>query len=192
MFHRHRHQDDCRGRRHARGPFAGDDWHGRGRGRGGHGGRPGRFFDHGDLRYVLLQLISDKPRHGYELIKAIEEQFGGMYSPSPGVIYPTLTLLEELGHVRAEATTGTKKLYAVTEEGAAFLTANRAIVDAVMGRMQEASRAYGGGPAPEILRAMHNLKLALRLQLGRGPLDAEQVHRIAATLDRAVTEIEQG
>jgi len=196
MFHRHnhRHQDDCAGRRHARGAFGfgGDEWRGRHGRRGGPEGRSGRFFDHGDLRYVLLQFISDKPRHGYELIKAIEEQFGGMYSPSPGVIYPTLTLLEELGHVRAESAAGTKRLYSITDDGVAFLAANRALVDAILARMGEASRAYGGGPAPEILRAMHNLKLALRIRLGRGPLDAEQVRRITTVLDHAVAEIEQG
>src|SRR5215831_5754231 len=179
------------GGRHAHGGFdrAGGRFGGH-RG-GGRSGRLGRVFDHGDLRYVLLHLIAEKPRHGYELIKAIEEQFGGMYSPSPGVIYPTLTLLEELGHVRAEATTGTKKLYSITPEGAAYLEANRAAVDAILARMGEVARAYGGGPAPEILRAMQNLKYALSIRLGRGPRDQEQVRRITATLDRAVTEIEQ-
>src|SRR5439155_17142014 len=123
MFHRH--QRDCGERRHARGPFG---FGGRHSGeRHGHGGRGGRIFDHGDLRYVLLQLISEKPCHGYELIKAIEDKLGGMYSPSPGVIYPTLTLLEELGYLRSETAGGTKKLYSVTEDGTAFLTANRAV-----------------------------------------------------------------
>src|SRR5215467_5506783 len=129
MLQRHRdsREDDC-GRRHARGPFDhGQDWRGGRHGRRG-SGRPGRFFDQGDLRYVLLQFISDKPRHGYELMKAIEEKFGGMYSPSPGVIYPTLTLLEELGYLRAETGGGTKKLYSITPEGAAYLEANRAAV----------------------------------------------------------------
>jgi len=195
MHYRHRDSDDdgCRGRRHARDAFdyGRHDWRGGHHGRRGHGGRPGRFFDQGDLRFVLLQFISDKPRHGYELIKAIEEKFGGMYSPSPGVIYPTLTLLEELGHVQQEAATGTKKLYSITSEGAAHLEANRAAVDAILARMGEVARAYGGGPAPEILRAMQNLKYALSIRLGRGPLDQEQVRRITATLDRAVTEIEQ-
>src|SRR5215472_16878149 len=97
-------------RRHTRGGFGLLGERFGGHHHGGRGGRMGRVFDHGDLRYVLLQLIADKPRHGYELIKAIEEKFGGTYSPSPGVIYPTLTLLEELGHVQQEAATGTKKL----------------------------------------------------------------------------------
>jgi DNA-binding PadR family transcriptional regulator len=102
-----------------------------------------------------MQLIAERPRHGYELIKAIEEQFGGMYSPIPGVIYPTLTLLEELGHLRAETASGSRKLYSITAKGTALLDANHALVDAILARMAEINRAYGGGPAPEIRRAMH-------------------------------------
>ncbi len=158
---------------------------------GGRGGRLGRIFDHGDLRYVLLHLIAEKPRHGYELIKAIEEQLGGMYSPSPGVIYPTLTLLEELGYLRPETAEGSRKLYSITEEGTGFLAANRAMVDAVLGRMAEASRAYAGGPAPEIRRALHNLDLALSIRLAKGPLDAAQVRAVTDALDRVAAEIER-
>src|SRR5215471_629563 len=152
----HRHGD-----RHARGGMFGM---GGGRfrhGSGGRGGRLGRFLDHGDLRYVLLGLIAERPRHGYEIIKAIEERFGGMYSPSPGVIYPTLTLLEELGHATITAAEAGKKLYAITEAGTAFLAENRPTLDAVLARMDEVARAYGDGPAPEIRRAVHNLRLAL-------------------------------
>jgi len=177
-------------RRHARSGFGFGFSGGR---LGGHhrGGRHGAVFDHGDLRYVLLQLIAETPRHGYELMKAIEEKFGGMYSPSPGVIYPTLTLLEELGYLRAETGGGTKKLYSLTEEGANFLAANRATVEAIFRRIAEASRAYGGGPAPEIRRAMHNLELALSLRLGKGPLDEAQLRAITAALDGAAAEIER-
>jgi len=180
------------GRRHARGAFGfvGGRIGGHHRS-GGRGARLGRFFDHGDLRWVLLQLIAEKPCHGYELIKAIEEKFGGMYSPSPGVIYPTLTLLEELGYLRAETAGGTKKLYSMTAEGTAFLAANRALVDAIFERMAEVTRAYGGGPAPEIRRAMHNLELALSIRLGRGPLETEQVRAITDALDRVAGEIER-
>jgi DNA-binding PadR family transcriptional regulator len=158
---------------------------------GGRGGRTGRVFDHGDLRYVLLHMIAQKPRHGYELIKAIEEQLGGMYSPSPGVIYPTLTLLEELGYLRPETAEGSRKLYSVTADGTAYLAANRALVDAVLARMAEASRTYAGGPAPEIRRAMHNLDLALSIRLAKGPLDAAQVRAVTDALDRVAGEIER-
>jgi len=180
-------------RRYARGGFGlgGGRFRARHGGGGGRGARLGRFFEHGDLRWVLLQLIAEKPRHGYELIKAIEDKFGGMYSPSPGVIYPTLTLLEDLGYLRAETAGGTKKLYSMTAEGTAYLGANRALVAAISERMAEATRAYGSGPAPEIRRAMHNLELALSIRLGRGPLDTEQVRTVTDALDRAAGEIER-
>jgi DNA-binding PadR family transcriptional regulator len=189
VFGRHSHR--WGEQRHARGGFGfgrhfGDGHHGH----HGRHGRGGRFFDRGDLRFVLLQLISEKPSHGYELITAIETKLGGMYSPSPGVIYPTLTLLEELGYVRSETGDGTKKLYTITPEGQAFMQANRSQLDAILGRMAEHSQTYGGGPAPEILRAMQNLKLALSIRLGRGPLIADQVRTITAALDRVAGEIE--
>jgi DNA-binding PadR family transcriptional regulator len=158
-------------------------------GEGGH--RRGRVFDQGDLRYVILALIAEKPRHGYELIKAIEDKLGGAYSPSPGVVYPTLTLLEELGHARVSADAGGKKLYEITPEGTAFLEANRPTVDAIFGRMAEVSAAQGGEPAPQILRAIENLRFALRLKLARGGLNDDQVRDITAVLDDAVRKIEE-
>ena len=150
-----------------------------------------RFFAHGDPRLVILQLIAEKPRHGYELIKAIEEQVAGAYSPSPGVIYPTLTLLEELGYVTVSTGESGKKLHEITTEGRAFLDANHRTVDALFTRMGEISRAHGGGTAPQILRAMENLKLALRLRLSRGPLTEEQINAAAALIDAAATGVEQ-
>ena len=163
----------------------------RGEHREGRGGRR-RMFDHGDLRYVLLRLIAEQPRHGYELIKAIEDAFGGTYSPSPGVVYPTLTLLEELGYVEGQVEAeGGRKHYAMTQAGAAFLAENAALADAIFSRIEEARRAYAGGPAPEIRRAMHNLEQALAIRLGRGPLNTAQVQAVTAALDRAAGEVER-
>ena len=187
MMHRHSHNDY--GRPHGREEHS-HLGHNR-RGRQGRGGGLGRFFAHGDLRLVILHLIAEKPRHGYEIIKAIEEQVAGSYSPSPGVIYPTLTHLEELGYVTVSTGDGAKKLHEITAEGRAFLDANRRAVDALLARMAETSRAHGGGPAPQILRAMENLKLALRLRLARGPLSEEQVNAVAAALDAAATGVER-
>jgi DNA-binding PadR family transcriptional regulator len=166
-----------------------DHEHGRHR-RGGRSGL-GRFFAHGDLRLVILHLIAEKPRHGYEIIKAIEDEVGGAYSPSPGVIYPTLTLLEELGHVTVSPGEGAKKLHAITAEGAAYLQAHRAMVDQLLERMDEAGRTHSGGHAPQILRAMENLKLALRLRVARGPLSEDQVNAVATAIDAAATGIER-
>src|SRR5437588_12840913 len=191
MYHRHSH-NERHGRRFGRVEHSQDErHHGRTHGRQGRGGGLGRFFAHGDLRLVILQLIAEKPRHGYELIKAIEEQLGGSYSPSPGVIYPTLTMLEELGYATVAPSEGGKKLYTVTPEGTAFLNANRSAVEAVFARMREVGAAYGGGPAPQILRAMENLRMALRMRMARGPLTEEQVRAVTAVLDSAATQVEQ-
>lgn len=188
------HHEHCHGRRFARGERRQADLQLGHRRHGGGGGRSGlgRFFAHGDLRLVILQLIAEKPRHGYEIIKAIEQRVGGAYSPSPGVIYPTLTLLEELGYVTVGgAEEGGRKQHEITAQGRAFLEVNRAALDALLARMDEAGRTHGDGPAPQIVRAMENLKLALRLRLARGPLDAEQADAVAAALDAAATTVER-
>jgi DNA-binding PadR family transcriptional regulator len=166
--------------------------HGRGRfGRGGFGrGAGGRPFDHGELRLVVLAMLAERPRHGYEIIKAIEERFGGSYSPSPGVVYPTLTLLEELGHATVEEIGG-KKRYTITADGEAYLAANRMATDTAMARMQAIGEEHGGGPAPQLIRAIENFKLALRLRQRRGPLTAEQLRTIVSALDAAALAVEQ-
>jgi DNA-binding PadR family transcriptional regulator len=185
---------DHHGRHFGRKSFGdGDHRHGHGEGRGGRhrrGGRSGRLFDHGELRLVVLALISEQPRHGYEIIKEIEDRVAGTYSPSPGVIYPTLTMLEELGQATVAESDG-KKLYAITADGAAYLAANKTALDQALQRMQSVNTAHSGGPAPEIMRARENLKLALRLRESRGPLTEQQVRDIAAALDAAAIAIER-
>ena len=189
-MHRHEHTRDDH--RHMRAGFGFGGGHQRQRQHHAmRGGRLRRVFDQGDLRYVLLQLITDKPSHGYELIKAIEEKFGGLYSPSPGVVYPTLTLLEELGYIRPESADGSRKQFGVTPEGSEFLAANRAVVDQIFARMAEVTRAYGGGPAPEIRRALQNLEAALAIRLGRGPLGGDEIRAVTAILDHAAGEVER-
>ena len=159
---------------------------------GRHGGgdsRRSRMFEQGDLRFVILKLLAEKPAHGYEIIKAVEQQFGGAYTPSPGIVYPTLTLLEEEGLIEIAETVGSRKLYRLTEAGQAELERSRADIDRVFSRMQEYRQRYGGGPAPEILRAMENLKTALRLRLDRGtPGD---ISKITSVLDGAARAIEE-
>lgn len=185
------------GRRFARGEFDQGEGHRGGRdhglrhpfGRGGHGRR--RVFDQGELRFVMLRLIAERPRHGYEIIKAIEESLAGAYSPSPGVIYPTLTLLEELGYATVTESGGGKKLYTITADGQSVLEANRPTVDAIFQRMEKAGTDGAGGRSPQILRAIENLKLALRLRLSRGPLSEQQIQAIAAHLDNAARDVER-
>src|SRR5947208_13275945 len=100
-------------------------------GRGLHGFRAGRKLGGDDLQLVILALLEEKPRHGYEIIKALEERSGGFYSPSPGMVYPALTYLEELGYVASQAE-GTKKLYQITDPGRAYLDQNREVADRML------------------------------------------------------------
>ncbi len=127
-----------------------------------HGGRGGRLFDQGDLRWVILKLVADKPAHGYEIIKAIEDRLGGAYAPSPGTVYPTLTLLEELGYVAIAETEGPRKLYAATEAGRAALDQEKATVDAIFAKMAEINLRRSGHQAPQLVRAWENLKMAMK------------------------------
>lgn len=111
--------------------FGGGGRHGMG---GGDFIRAGKMLAQGDVRLLALALIAEQPRHGYEIIKVLEEKTAGWYSPSPGMVYPTLTYLEEVGYVTAQAE-GAKKLYTITEEGKAHLEENRDFVDAVLERL---------------------------------------------------------
>ncbi|MGO4395600.1 PadR family transcriptional regulator [Variovorax sp. M-6] len=161
---------------------------------GSRGGGGGRVFGHGGLRFVLLQLIAHKPSHGYELIKAIEERLGGRYSPSPGIVYPTLTLLEELGYVSVDAADGGgRKRYSITAGGLDFLAANRATTDEMMARMDGGVDGAGprAGRPPQVVRAIENLKLAMRLRLAGAPLTEQQAHEFAAVLDSAAQQLER-
>ena len=189
--------DDQTGRE--RMAWDGDEGMGAGFGPGGPGGGPfgrhgrrggGRFFAQGGLRLVMLALLAEQPRHGYEIIKAIEDRMGGAYVPSAGVVYPTLTLLEETGQIEVAASEGAKKLFAITEAGRATLETNRATVDAMLARMSEAGAARGGARDPRLVRAVENLRLALRLKLASGKLGAEETTALVALLDETVNRIE--
>ncbi len=162
-------------------------------GRGGfgrRGGGGGRVFGPGDLRLLLLASIEEKPRHGYELIKDLELQFGGGYAPSPGSVYPTLTLLEELGYVRATTSEGTKRLFEITAEGSRYLRENDAALNSARKRMEMAARAVSGEMAPqEIHHAMHTLKAALMFH--RGGWEDTEIKRVAKIIESAAEEISQ-
>jgi DNA-binding PadR family transcriptional regulator len=162
-----------------------------GRGGFGRGGGGGRMFGPGDLRLLLLSLIEEKQRHGYELIKDLELKFGGAYAPSPGSVYPTLTLLEELGHVRATTTEGSKRLFEITEEGRRYLRENEAMLNSVRKRMEMAARAATGDMPPEDLHhAMHTLKAALLFH--RGGWSDDETQRVRRIIEAAAEEISQG
>jgi DNA-binding PadR family transcriptional regulator len=165
------------------------------------GGFPGagRRLDSNDLQLVILALLAERPSHGYELIRALEERSGGFYTPSPGVIYPALTFLDETGQALAEQD-GTRKLYRITSEGEARLAGNRATVDAILealarigNRMDQVREAFAGAneldddhPSDELHRARRALKHALYRKRGSDPAEAQRIARI---LDRATAEI---
>lgn len=148
------------------------------------GGRGPKMFDAGAMRYVVLHLIAEKPRHGYELIKEIETLAGGGYAPSPGAIYPLLAMLLDLGHIESSAD-GNKKLHSITPEGQAFLDESSQLVEAVLARLRS--------PAPEgqndLRGVMHALKVAVIEQARSGPRDDAKLGQIIAILQRAMHEI---
>lgn len=161
-----------------------------GRGGLGRGGGGGRMFGPGDLRLMLLSLIEEKQRHGYELIKDLELKFGGSYAPSPGSVYPTLTLLEELGQVRSTTTEGSKRLFEITDQGRRYLRENEAMLNSVRKRMEMAARAASGEmPPQDVHYAMHTLKAALMFHRG-GWSDAE-TERVRRIIEAAAEEISQ-
>jgi len=155
------------------------------------GGRFGRMFGHGDLKLLLLSLIAEQPRHGYQLIRSIEEMFEGTYAPSPGAVYPTLTMLEEMGFAHVDADESGKKLYSATAEGRAYLEENRDSVEALVERTHMTARAMSRMAAPMAIRqAMHMLKRALVM---RGALwSADEAKRVRAIIEKAAHEISRG
>ena len=189
--HHHHHEEAYRhhaGRRGFGGP--GHGWHGDpGEGRGGRGRR--RVFDSGELRLVLLKLIADEPRHGYELIRVIEELTGGSYVPSPGMVYPTLTLLEEMGHVAEARSESARKVFAVTPDGTAHLAEHKAEVDALFARLAELANVQERTDAAPVRRAMSNLREALINRLGRAGVQKKTVHDAVAIIDEAAQRIER-
>ena len=177
------------------------------------GGRPGgddedfsrgRKFSSDDLQILVLALLADAPRHGYELIKLLETRSNGFYTPSPGMVYPALTYLEELGYANVE-TEGNRKRYALTETGRAYLDTHRERVEMMWARLsffaqkmgmvrralagEEVEEGSGHRPLKELVEARHRLKHVLYSRVNASP---EEQLRMAKVLERAVAEIEAG
>ena len=150
-----------------------------------------RVFDSAELRLVLLKLISDQPRHGYDLIRAIEEMTAGAYSPSPGVVYPTLTLLSDMGHTREEHSDGSRKTFSITPDGAAFLEEHKAEVERLIARLTEMASLRERVDTTAIRRAMGNLRTVLINRLGKEQVTAETLHTVTAIIDEAAQRIER-
>jgi DNA-binding PadR family transcriptional regulator len=187
--------DDPRlgGREHGFGRHRGPGMFERGGRRGGREefgrGGGGRFFGPGDLRALLLWLIGEKPRHGYELIKAVEQLVGGAYSPSPGSVYPILSLLEDMGQIEAASAEGAKKLFAITDAGRRVLKDEAPAIEGMLGRLRIMARSMGGmRPPEEIVQAMQTLRMALALHQ-RG-WSEDEARRVGNILNRAIAEIQ--
>jgi DNA-binding PadR family transcriptional regulator len=158
------------------------------------GGRRGRdrkrMFEGGELRLVLLKLIADQPRHGYELIKAIEEMTEGDYAPSPGVVYPTLNMLEDIGFIVEKKSKDSKKVYEATEEGQTHLDENSEEVGELIERL-DAHGQRRRGQRPEIGRAIGNLMAALRNRIAHEGWNDALLEEVVDILDEAAQRIER-
>ena len=159
---------------------------GRGRGRGRR-----RVFESGELRLVLLKLIADEPRHGYDLIRAIEDLTGGEYAPSPGVIYPTLTLLQDMGLIEEAPGDGPRKPFQVTDEGRAHLEEKSEEVDGLFERLGDLRPSQHAEGASPIWRAMRNLGMAIRHRVTHGEITEETKFELAALIDELAQKIER-
>ncbi|QNK09071.1 DUF2218 domain-containing protein [Enterobacter sp. JUb54] len=153
----------------------------------GQTGRRGRVFDYGELRVLLLAMLSEQPSHGYELIHDIKERFGGLYKPSPGVIYPTLTWLYDRNYAVIDLEKGGRKRYSITDEGQAWLTANQSVMDMLKSRV--APQANRVSP-PVMVEAMDHLKRALSLRIKYEPLPAGMIDSLAQAIHLAAERIE--
>lgn len=187
-------EEEFRGSRRRRKPR---DWHDGAR----RNKRRGRMFGSGELRLALLALINEEPRHGYELIKAIEEMTGGAYAPSPGAVYPTLQMLEEEGQIKHAKPKGKgsdddasgKKPFEVTKSGAAELEERAEEVDELMERLNE--HGYRAEKvkekSPDLFRAMGNLASVLKNRAKAGKLDKDTVDQIVDIIDEVAKRIER-
>ena len=143
------------------------------------------------MKLVLLKLIADTPRHGYDLIREVEALSGGGYAPSPGVVYPTLSTLDDMGLIEEQKSEGAKKRFAVTAEGQAVLTENVAIVDALFARLAAVGAESERTDGAPIRRAMGNLRQVLQTRLMREDVNEDTLHAVAGLLDEAAQKIER-
>lgn len=162
------------------GPQRGKHWRGRG----------GRLFEQGDLKYVILRLLEDKPRHGYEIIKELEGRFGGSYAPSPGTVYPTLTMLEDLGYARVVPEEGGKKIYEITDEGRKYLAEHSTTVDDIFGRIAQFVEGITDSPMRELNTSFQRLARATYKTATSHLSDKELIQRIRDIIQKAADEVE--
>ncbi len=167
------------------------DWAGQGGPRRGpmHG-RAARFFEQGDLKYVILRMLEEKPRHGYDIIKELENRFGGQYAPSPGTVYPTLTMLEDLGFARVVPEDGGKKIYEITDEGRKHLAEHSSTVDDIFERIARFVEGFTDAPMMEVNSAFRQFAQTTFKTATSHISDIERLGKIRDILQRAAAEIE--
>lgn len=183
--------DDVRGRGGWRWSGFGDWPGGEGGPRRGMHGRAARFFEQGDLKYVILRLLDEKPRHGYDIIKELETRFGGSYAPSPGTVYPTLTMLEDMGYARVIPEEGGKKIYEITEEGRRHLAEHSSTVDDIFARIARFVEGFTDTPMTELNQAFQRLAKATYKTATTQISDKEKIERIRDIIRKAADEVEQ-
>jgi|SRR6185503_11796230 len=154
-------------------------------------GRAGRLFEQGDLKYVILRLLQEKPRHGYDIIKELESRFEGTYAPSPGVVYPTLTMLEDLGYAVAVPEESGKKIYEITDAGRAFLAEHRSTVDEIFDRISNFVQGLADAPMREVNHAFRRVAKAAYSTAGRHMRDGGTLERVTKILNDAADQLEQ-
>ncbi len=153
--------------------------------------RRARVFQRGELRLVLLHLISQEPRHGYDLIQQIEELTGGHYAPSPGIVYPTLTLMAEMDLIDEKVDDGGKKIYSITDAGTVLLAEEEKHVANILSRLEGIAQMDQAADGASIRRAMSNMKSAIRIRLADEEKGSEKILDVAAIIDEAASKIER-
>ncbi len=153
--------------------------------------RRARVFRRGELRLVLLHLISQEPRHGYDLIQQIEELTGGHYAPSPGIVYPTLTLMADMDLIDEQADDGGKKIYSITDAGTSLLADEEKHLSDILSRLEGIAQMDRASDGASIRRATSNLKSAIRIRLADEEKGSEKILDVAAIIDEAASKIER-
>jgi DNA-binding PadR family transcriptional regulator len=149
----------------------------------------GRFFDRGDLRYMILKLLAGQPMHGYEVMQELTKEAGGWYTPSAGSVYPVLQLLQDQGYVTSEDRDG-KKIYSITESGRAFLDENQDRVEDVFDRVSGIADRYAGSEMRDLTRTFIRLAQVSFEEAMRRAGDPAEVGRLKEILERAIREVE--
>ncbi|MEO9635838.1 PadR family transcriptional regulator [Parasphingorhabdus sp.] len=158
---------------------------------GGKGKKRARMFRRGELKLVLLHLIAEEPRHGYDLIRQIEELTGGHYAPSPGIVYPTLTLMAEMDQIDEAVDDDGKKVYSITDAGSAQLTEEATHIAEILDRLDGVSKMGQASDGASVRRAVHNLKSAIGIRLADEEKGSDKILEVTAIIDEAASKIER-